>query len=72
MAANQEQVNTIARKFGISLINMGIKFVQSAFAGLKPKEINFGDLKTYCVNAGLDIPINQFDYKYYQIGRAHV
>jgi len=67
MATNQEQVNTIARKFGISLINMGIKFVQSAFAGLKPKEISFSDLKTYCVSAGLDIPTNQFDYKYYLV-----
>jgi hypothetical protein len=65
MRETQAKVNEIARKLGFLLLDSGIRTLQSAFKGLKVTEFSSGNIKTFTLNAGLNIPINQFDYKCY-------
>jgi len=69
MPIEEQKINEISRKLGSILLEKGIVILQSAFKSLKPVSFSFGDLKTYFLNAGINTPLNQFDYKYFSVDR---
>jgi len=67
MEENQKKVNEIARKIGFLLLDNGVKILQSAFKDLKPTIYSYGNIASFCQNAGLNVSLNQFDYNYFTI-----
>jgi hypothetical protein len=65
MDQNQTKIDEITRKFGFTLIDYGIRLLQMTFRGLKVSEFTYDQVKNFVLNAGLNIPLNQFDNKYY-------
>jgi hypothetical protein len=65
MQEQQAKINELARKLGSLLLDRGIRFLQLSFQNLKITEFSFGQVKDFVTQAGLNIPLNQFDLKYY-------
>jgi hypothetical protein len=65
MMEQQAKVNEFERKLGSMLLDIGIRFLQLSFQNLQVTEFSFGQVKDFVTQAGLNIPVNQFDWKYY-------
>ena len=65
MPIEPEKINEIARKFGTSLMDVGIKMIQSAYTNLKPTKVTFSFIQNAVTNAGLTTPIVQLDSNYF-------
>ena len=61
----QAKVNELARRIGSLLLDIGIRFLQSSFQNLQVTEFTALQVKDFVTKAGLNIPVNQFDWKYY-------
>jgi hypothetical protein len=65
MEQNQAKINEIARKLGSLLLDKGLYFLRASFQGLPVVVYSAGDVKDFTLKAGLNIPLNQFDWRYY-------
>jgi hypothetical protein len=65
MEQNQAKINEFNRRLGSWLLNTGLNLLRDSFKGLTVVDYSFGDVKTLILNLGLNIPLNQFDYRYY-------
>jgi len=65
MADDQTKLKEIERKLGLALLDKGIFLLQDSFSGLENAQLTADMVRGYVLNLGLNIPINQFDYKYY-------
>jgi hypothetical protein len=61
----QAKTNEFTRKLGFLLLNSGLYFLRASFQGLPVVIFSYGDVKNLTLKAGLNVPVNQFDYKYY-------
>ena len=62
---NEQQLNTIAHKFGMSLLDAGIKMVRSAYKDFKPTKVPFSTLNGYLSVLGINPGTNQLDADYF-------
>jgi hypothetical protein len=65
MQEQQAKINELARKLGSLLLDRGIRFLQLSFRNLQVTEFTAVQVKDFVTQAGLNIPVNQFDWKYY-------
>jgi hypothetical protein len=61
----QAKINEFARKLGSLLLDRGLNILRMAFQGLPVVVFSAGDVKDFTLKAGLNIPLNQFDWRYY-------
>jgi hypothetical protein len=62
---NQAKINEFNRRLGSWLLNTGLNLLRDSFKDLTVVDYSFSDVKTLILNLGLNIPLNQFDYRYY-------
>lgn len=63
---NEQKVNQLARKIGTTLIDSGMKFIQSSFH-LEPIKKTSGDISALFKKYLPGIPINHLDNNYYTV-----